>query len=102
LRRLYNDKELSSRLQRCRASSWLVFDLWGNPRPQPESDAYRGVFLPVPEGTPFRDDYVDNFVAHYGEFKAFFLRRQSAKLAGLSRVIVKQIADYQSEVFESA
>ena len=35
-------------------------------------------------GRGFRDDYVDNFVAHYGEFKAFFLRRQGAKLAGLS------------------
>jgi ribosomal protein L11 len=51
-------------------------------------------FFKVPEGTVFSDEFVDNFVAHYGEFKAFFLRRQTAKLAGLSRVMTKQIGDY--------
>ncbi|WP_374489160.1 methyl-accepting chemotaxis protein [Zoogloea sp.] len=58
-------------------------------------------FFRVAQGGAFRDDYVDNFIAHYGEFKAFFLRRQSAKLAGLSRVIVKQICDFQAQVFDS-
>ncbi|MCP2936651.1 hypothetical protein NK983_28600, partial [Salmonella enterica subsp. enterica serovar Typhimurium] len=49
----------------------------------------------------FRDEYVDNFVAHYGEFKAFFLRRQNAKLAGMSRVMVQQISDYRAGNFGS-
>jgi methyl-accepting chemotaxis protein len=58
-------------------------------------------FFLVPKGAPFRDEYVDNFVAHYGEFKAFFLRRQIAKLNGLSQVVIKQIDDFKGQQFES-
>ena len=58
-------------------------------------------FFRVPEGGRFRDEYVDNFVAHYGEFKAFFLRRQISKLSGLSQVLVKQIDDFKAQQFES-
>lgn len=54
-------------------------------------------FFRLGPGQAFSDDYVDNFVAHYGEFKAFFLRRQTAKLAGMSRVVLQQIADYRAE-----
>ena len=69
--------------------------------PQPQPDPHRGVLLPGARRAGFRDDYVDNFVAHYGEFKAFFLRRQGAKLAGLSKLIVTQIDDYPGRRFDS-
>ncbi|SEQ84654.1 FIST C domain-containing protein [Pseudomonas lutea] len=58
-------------------------------------------FFRTPEGAPFRDEYIDNFTAHYGEFKAFFLRRQIKKLAGLSQVVVKQIDEFKRKNFAS-
>ena len=102
LRRLYNDKELSKVGSALPCKQLAGFSTFGEILGLNLNQTLTAVFFfRVPEGTPFRDDYVDNFVAHYGEFKAFFLRRQSAKLAGLSRVIVKQIADYQSQAFSS-
>jgi len=102
LRRLYNDKELSKVGSALPCKQLAGFSTFGEILGLNLNQTLTAVFFfRVPEGTPFRDDYVDNFVAHYGEFKAFFLRRQSAKLAGLSRVIVKQIADYQSQAFDS-
>ena len=56
-------------------------------------------FFKATEGQPFRDDYIDNFIAYYGEFKAFFLRRQIKKLAGLSHVVVKQIDQFKQRNF---
>lgn len=53
------------------------------------------------QNTVFRDEYVDNFVAHYAEFKAFFLRRQIRKLSGLNHVIVKQIEQFKRGDFDS-
>jgi hypothetical protein len=58
-------------------------------------------FFRVPENQTFRDDYIDNFIAYYGEFKAFFLRRQIKKLAGLSQVVVKQIDQFKQRNFTS-
>jgi methyl-accepting chemotaxis protein len=58
-------------------------------------------FFRVGRGAGFHDDYVNNFVAHYGEFKAFFLRRQIAKLNGLSQVVVRQIEDFKEHQYES-
>jgi len=102
LRRLYNDKELSKVGSALPCKQLAGFSTFGEILGLNLNQTLTAVFFfRVPEGTSFRDDYVDNFVAHYGEFKAFFLRRQSAKLAGLSRVIVKQIADYQSQAFDS-
>jgi hypothetical protein len=102
LRRLYNDKELSRVGSALPCKQLAGFSTFGEILGLNLNQTLTAVFFfRVPEGTPFRDDYVDNFVAHYGEFKAFFLRRQSAKLTGLSRVIVKQIADYQAEAFDS-
>lgn len=56
-------------------------------------------FFKAAEDQPFRDDYIDNFIAYYGEFKAFFLRRQIKKLAGLSHVVVKQIDQFKQRNF---
>ncbi|TDV67624.1 FIST-like protein [Pseudomonas sp. LP_7_YM] len=53
-------------------------------------------FFRVAKGASFVDDYVDNFITHYGEFKAFFLRRQIKQLAGLNHVVVKQITAFKS------
>jgi hypothetical protein len=58
-------------------------------------------FFRVPKGASFSDEYVDNFIAHYGEFKAFFLRRQIKKLAGLNHVVVKQIGALNRKDFTS-
>ncbi len=49
----------------------------------------------------FKDEYVDNFVARYAEFKAFFLRRQIKKLSGLNHVIVKQIQQFKRDDFST-
>ena len=59
-------------------------------------------FFRVAKGATFADEYVDNFIAHYGEFKAFFLRRQINKLAGLNHVVVKQIMAFKEQDFSSA
>ena len=59
-------------------------------------------FFRVSKGASFVDEYVDNFIAHYGEFKAFFLRRQVKKLAGLNHVVVKQIMAFKMNDFSSA
>ncbi|MBN9696590.1 MAG: FIST C-terminal domain-containing protein [Zoogloea sp.] len=102
LRRLYNDRELGEIGKALPGTQLAGFSTFGEILGLNLNQTLTAVFFfRVPEGAGFRDDYVDNFVAHYGEFKAFFLRRQSAKLAGLSRVIVKQIADYQAQAFDS-
>ncbi|MCW3149319.1 methyl-accepting chemotaxis protein [Stutzerimonas stutzeri] len=50
----------------------------------------------------FHDEYTDNFIAYHGEFKAFFLRRQIKKLAGLSQVVVKQIEQFKRQDYQSS
>jgi hypothetical protein len=35
-------------------------------------------FFDVPPGTPFRDDYTDDYALHYGRFKSYFPRRRLA------------------------
>ena len=59
-------------------------------------------FFRVAKGASYSDEYLDNFIAHYGEFKAFFLRRQVNKLAGLNHVVVKQIAAFKNNDFSGA
>ncbi|QSB19298.1 FIST C-terminal domain-containing protein [Pseudomonas sp. 15A4] len=59
-------------------------------------------FFRVAKGASFTDEYVDNFIAHYGEFKAFFLRRQLKKMVGLNHVIVKQIESFKLNDFNNA
>uniref|UniRef100_UPI002588387E methyl-accepting chemotaxis protein n=1 Tax=Pseudomonas sp. TaxID=306 RepID=UPI002588387E len=58
-------------------------------------------FFKVAKGATFSDDYIDRFASHYGEFKAFFLRRQIQKLAGLNRVVVKQIEAFKAHQYTS-
>ncbi|MPQ66550.1 MULTISPECIES: methyl-accepting chemotaxis protein [unclassified Pseudomonas] len=58
-------------------------------------------FFRVAKGASFEDDYVDRFPIHYGEFKAFFLRRQIKKLVGLNHVLVKQIEAFKNNNFVS-
>lgn len=59
-------------------------------------------FFHVAKGASFTDEYVDRFIAHYGEFKAFFLRRQLKKMVGLNHVVVKQIEAFKRNDFTSA
>lgn len=59
-------------------------------------------FFQVAPGEAFTDEYMDRFPIHYGEFKAFFLRRQVKKLAGLSQVVVSQIEAFKRHDYSSS
>ncbi len=101
LRRLYNERELS-KVGRITGAAVAGFSTFGEILGLNLNQTLTSVFFyRVPEGAPFRDDYVDNFVAHYGEFKAFFLRRQISKLNGLAETVIKQIDDFKRQHFES-
>jgi hypothetical protein len=102
LRRLYNSAELAG-LERIFGGGHIAgFSTFGEILGLNLNQTLTAVFFfrTQPADT-FRDEYVDNFVAHYGEFKAFFLRRHNAKLAGMSRVMVQQISDYRAGNFSS-
>ncbi|MEJ2201968.1 MAG: methyl-accepting chemotaxis protein, partial [Desulfuromonadaceae bacterium] len=101
LRRLNNEKELSQ-VGRITGAAIGGFSTFGEILGLNLNQTLTSIFFyKVPPGGQFRDEYVDNFVAHYGEFKAFFLRRQVAKLNGLSQVVSKQIDDFKNLHFES-
>jgi methyl-accepting chemotaxis protein len=102
LRRLYNGRELGGLDGVFQTRQLAGFSTFGEILGLNLNQTLTAVFFfRVDSGQPFRDDYVDNFVAHYGEFKAFFLRRSHAKLAGVSRVMMQQISDYQIGDFAS-
>jgi len=102
LRRLCNERELADmgRVMACGAVAG--FSTFGEILGLNLNQTLTAVFFfRVPAGVQFRDEYVDNFVAHYGEFKAFFLRRQISKLSGLTKVVVRQIDDFKGQQYES-
>jgi hypothetical protein len=102
LRRLNNDKELASLAPILAGPQLAGFSTFGEILGLNLNQTLTAIFFfRAPAGTAFRDDYVDNFVAHYGDFRAFFLRRQIGKLAGLGRVMEQQIAEYKSQNFAS-
>jgi methyl-accepting chemotaxis protein len=102
LRRLCNERELSDMGRIMPAGAVAGFSTFGEILGLNLNQTLTAVFFfRVPGGAQFRDEYVDNFVAHYGEFKAFFLRRQISKLNGLSQVVIKQIDDFKGQQFES-
>ena len=102
LRRLYNGPELGKLGSVLASPSLAGFSTFGEILGLNLNQTLTAIFFfRAAEGAGFRDEFVDNFVAHYGEFKAFFLRRQSNKLTGLSRVIVQQILSYQAGQFDS-
>ncbi|MBR0566108.1 FIST C-terminal domain-containing protein [Azoarcus sp. L1K30] len=103
LRRLYNQSELKG-IDRLVAGIQIAgFSTFGEILGLNLNQTLTAIFFfRVPKGTHFADEYVDNFVAHYGEFKAFFLRRQIGKLAGLSQVMLQQIEGYKAERFDDA
>ncbi len=101
LRRLCNERELAQvgRISGVAVAGFSTFgEILGLNLNQTLTSIF---FFRVPEGAHFRDEYVDNFVSHYGEFKAFFLRRQISKLNGLSQIVMKQIDDFKQEQFGS-
>ena len=101
LRRLCNERELGN-VGRITGAAVAGFSTFGEILGLNLNQTLTAIFFfRVPAGSSFRDAYVDNFVAHYGEFKAFFLKRQVAKLNGLSQVVVKQIDDFKALRFES-
>jgi methyl-accepting chemotaxis protein len=101
LRRLCNGKELAH-VGRITGAAVAGFSTFGEILGLNLNQTLTSIFFfRVPKGGGFRDEYVDNFVAHYGEFKAFFLRRQVSKLNGLSQVVIRQIDDFKGRHFES-
>jgi len=102
LRRLCNDRELPDMGRVMAGTALAGFSTFGEILGLNLNQTLTAVFFfRVPGGALFRDEYVDNFVAHYGEFKAFFLRRQVSKLSGLSKVVIKQIDDFKGQQYES-
>ncbi|MEZ0245835.1 MAG: methyl-accepting chemotaxis protein [Methylophilaceae bacterium] len=102
LRRLYNGSELSGLDGLFQTKQLAGFSTFGEILGLNLNQTLTAVFFfRVAPGQSFRDGFVDNFVAHYGEFKAFFLRRSHAKLAGVSRVMMQQISDYKIGNFNS-
>ncbi|THF63922.1 chemotaxis protein [Pseudothauera nasutitermitis] len=102
LRRLYNGRELADMGKVIEGVPLTGFSTFGEILGLNLNQTLTAIFFFRVAGTErFRDDYVDRFVAHYGEFKAFFLRRQIAKLAGLSRVVVQQIENFEAQHFDS-
>jgi methyl-accepting chemotaxis protein len=101
LRRLNNERELAN-VGRVACSAVAGFSTFGEILGLNLNQTLTAIFFfRVPKGANFRDEYVDNFVAHYGEFKAFFLRRQISKLSGLSQVVMKHIEDFKGQQYES-
>ena len=102
LRRLYNDRELAGMGRVLDGVPVAGFSTFGEILGLNLNQTLTAVFFfRVAQGQRFHDEYVDNFVAHYGEFKAFFLRRQIAKLSGLSNVVVSQIDDFKQQRFDT-
>ena len=54
-------------------------------------------FFRIRDGETFHDEFIDNFPIHYGEFRAFYLKRKVAKLEGLSNIVVNQIEDFKKQ-----
>jgi hypothetical protein len=101
LRRLYNERELSGIGSVIGGIPVAGFSTFGEILGLNLNQTLTAIFFfRVRPGENFRDDYIDNFVAHYGEFKAFFLRREIAKLTGLNRVVVQQIEDFKRQQFQ--
>lgn len=102
LRRLYNGSELSGLDGMFQTKQLAGFSTFGEILGLNLNQTLTAVFFfRVAPGQGFRDEFVDNFVAHYGEFKAFFLRRSHAKLAGVSRVMMQRTSDYKVGNFSS-
>jgi len=102
LRRLCNERELSDMGRVMAGTAVAGFSTFGEILGLNLNQTLTAIFFfQVPNGASFKDEYVDNFVAHYGEFKAFFLRRQISKLSGLSQVVVRQIDDFKGQQYAS-
>ena len=101
LRRLYNGKELNGLGKLFNCQQLAGFSTFGEILGLNLNQTLTAIFFfRVAKGERFQDDYVDNFVSHYSEFKLFALRRQLGKLSGFSRVMAQQITDYKNQMFD--
>lgn len=102
LRRINNERELSEMGHVMQGTGLAGFSTFGEVLGLNLNQTLTAIlFFRVPPGSGFRDEYVDNFVTHYSEFKTFFLRRQIAKLNNLSQVVNYQISDFTSQRFDN-
>ncbi|WP_419660344.1 two component system sensor histidine kinase [Desulfosarcina variabilis str. Montpellier] len=101
-RRLLNESQLPEMGNVLTGSAIAGFSTFGEILGLFLNQTLTGIFFfRVTEGKPFKDRYVDNFIFNLGEFKAFFLKRQIAKLNGLSQIVVRQIEDFKANRYGS-
>ena len=102
LRRIFNERTLPEMGRVLKGGSIAGFSTFGEILGLNLNQTLTAIFFfQVADGQQFQDEYVDNFAIHYGEFKAFFLKRQIAKLKGLSQVVVRQISDFKKHNYDS-
>ncbi len=102
LRRLCNDKELSGMARIFGDTEVAGYSTFGEILGLNLNQTLTGVFFfRIADNAAYHDEFTDNFTVHFAEFKAFFLHRQIGKMAGLSRVIVQQIAYFQNQDFSN-
>nr|WP_320011715.1 methyl-accepting chemotaxis protein [uncultured Desulfobulbus sp.] len=102
LRRLCNERELSGMGKVLQGAAIAGFSTFGEILGLNLNQTLTAIFFfRVESGEKFHDDFVDNFVIHYGNFKSFFLARHVAKLSGLSRIIVSQIQDFKQKNYDA-
>ncbi len=98
LRRLNNSRELPGMLSVLGGAHTAGFSTFGEILGLNLNQTLTAIFFfKLGKGERFKDDYVDNFVTHYSEFKAFFMRRQIGKLSGLSRLMGQLINTYKQQ-----
>lgn len=102
LRRLYNGNDLARMGSIFGDTPVVGFSSFGEILGLNLNQTLTAVFFFKTAGNEqFHDTYINNFPVHYGDFKAFFLRRQISALGGLSRAILRQMGDYRDGNFDS-
>lgn len=102
LRRLNNAQELPAMQQVLKGANIAGFSTFGEILGLNLNQTLTAIFFfKLKKGEAFQDDYVDNFVMHYSEFKAFFMRRQIGKLSGLSRLMGHLINTYKQQDYSA-
>ena len=103
LRRLYNGSELAGMGQVFAGIPVMGSSTFGEILGLNLNQTLTAIFWFDTRGVDgeFRDEFVDQFVSHYGEFKAFFLQRHIKKLQGLNQVVVKQLNQFKQHQYDA-
>ncbi|PAU53085.1 chemotaxis protein [Pseudomonas indica] len=103
LRRLNNEQALAGMNDVFKGAPVIGFSTYGEILGLNLNQTLTAVFFfRTDDPDNFHDEYTDNFISYHSEFKAFFLRRQIKKLAGLSQVVVKQIEQFKRQDYATS